>query len=155
VTDIVRVIEAYESGEVPQIERKFGGKLSVGPISKTAHTCDGYGPTSFGGGQPAFPNSGSGDLVGEGIFIFGTRVIAVPSGYQSGTPLVDSATYLDANFATLGMTPGTYVYTWSSDSFTVEIGPTAVPEPASLALLGGSLLGLIGLLRWRHGRTVR
>jgi hypothetical protein len=38
MTDIVRVIEAYERGEVPQIDRKFGGKLSVGPISKTAHT---------------------------------------------------------------------------------------------------------------------
>jgi hypothetical protein len=40
MTDIVLVIQAYESGEVPQIERKFGGKLTVSPISKTAHTYD-------------------------------------------------------------------------------------------------------------------
>jgi hypothetical protein len=38
MTDIVRMIEAFENGEVPQIERKFDGKLTVGPISKGAHT---------------------------------------------------------------------------------------------------------------------
>jgi hypothetical protein len=40
MTDIVRMIEAYEGGEPmrTETERKFGGKLSVGPISKTAHT---------------------------------------------------------------------------------------------------------------------
>ena len=37
VTDIVRVIEGYENGQPSQIDRKFGGKISVGPISKTAH----------------------------------------------------------------------------------------------------------------------
>jgi hypothetical protein len=38
MTDIVRMVEAYESGEVMETEKKFGGKLSVRPISKTAHT---------------------------------------------------------------------------------------------------------------------
>jgi hypothetical protein len=38
MTDVVRVVEAYESGEVLETERKFDGKLSVGPQSKTAHT---------------------------------------------------------------------------------------------------------------------
>lgn len=38
MTDIARVIEAYENGQPPQIDRKFGGKLSVGPVSKTALT---------------------------------------------------------------------------------------------------------------------
>lgn len=38
MTDIVRMVEAFERGEVMEAERKFGGKLSVGPISKTAHT---------------------------------------------------------------------------------------------------------------------
>ena len=38
MTDIVRIIEAYERNEVPQIERKFDGELSVEPISKAAHT---------------------------------------------------------------------------------------------------------------------
>ena len=38
MTDIVRVVEAYENGEAPQIDRKIGGKLRVGSISKTPHT---------------------------------------------------------------------------------------------------------------------
>jgi hypothetical protein len=38
MTDIVRVVQAYENGEALETEKKFGGKLSVGPISKTAHT---------------------------------------------------------------------------------------------------------------------
>lgn len=38
MTDIVRMVEAFEHGDVMETERKFGGKLSIGPISKTAHT---------------------------------------------------------------------------------------------------------------------
>jgi len=34
MTDIVRVIEACERGEAPQIERKFGGKHSVARFQK-------------------------------------------------------------------------------------------------------------------------
>lgn len=40
MTDIVRMVECYENGEAIQTERKFGGKRSVGPISKIAHTYD-------------------------------------------------------------------------------------------------------------------
>jgi hypothetical protein len=34
MTDIVRMVEAYESGAAMETERKFGGKLSVGPIQR-------------------------------------------------------------------------------------------------------------------------
>jgi hypothetical protein len=40
VTDIVRMIDAYKNGEVLETEKKFGGKLVVGPTSKTAHTSE-------------------------------------------------------------------------------------------------------------------
>jgi hypothetical protein len=40
MTDIVRMVEAYESGEILETDRKFDSKLGVGPISKTAHTYD-------------------------------------------------------------------------------------------------------------------
>ena len=55
--------------------------------------------------------------------------LIVPRGYVSGTFLSDSATYSDATFATLGVTPGTYVWTWGSganQNFTLKI---PVPPP--------------------------
>jgi hypothetical protein len=54
------------------------------------------------------------------------------------------------------LTPGTYVYTWGTgahaDSFTVQIGPTAAPEPASLTLLGIGVASLAGY-GWRRRRA--
>jgi hypothetical protein len=54
----------------------------------------------------------------------------------------------------LGVTPGTYVWTWGSDadqSFTLEIGPVATPLPAALPLFACGLgaLAFIGKGRKR------
>jgi hypothetical protein len=75
-----------------------------------------------------------------------TGVVVVPVGYVSGTVLSDSATWTGQSLASLGLTPGTYTYTWGSgihaDSATVQIGNTT-PEPGTVPLLGAILaLGL-------------
>jgi PEP-CTERM motif len=66
--------------------------------------------------------------------------------YVSGSPLSETSTYLGATFASLGVTPGQYVYTWGSgdhaDSFTINIGASPVPEPSTWAMM---LIGFAGL----------
>jgi hypothetical protein len=109
-------------------------------------------PPSLGTGGITNATSGSGPIVGVLI-----GEIRVPHGYVSGTQLDDSSTWDNSTFASLGLTPGTYIYTWGSaangtaDSVTVQIGPAAAPEPASLTLLGLGVAGIAGYA-WRRRR---
>lgn len=109
------------------------------------------GPGNFGD-EGSFPvSSGSGDFVGiSGAF----GELAVPPAYISGNPLSSSAVWLNQSFANMGITTGTYVWTWGAgdyaDSFTVEI---AVPEPSTwvMMLVGFAGLGIMGY--WAARRT--
>src|SRR5205814_3783925 len=87
------------------------------------------GPTSFGIGRTTFANSGGGKMVGitaTSSSEFKGVHLSVPRGYVSGTALSDSATYSGKTLATLGLTPGTYVWTWgagANQNFTLQIPP--------------------------------
>jgi len=110
------------------------------------------GPTSFGSGDAFFPNTGSGDLVGIAAGAMFPKFLVVPQGYASGTALSDSMTFNNNTFASLGVTPGTYVWTWgtvmNADSFTLQIGPAGVPDAGStLSLFSLASLGLVALRR--------
>ncbi|HWY80429.1 MAG TPA: PEP-CTERM sorting domain-containing protein [Roseiarcus sp.] len=102
------------------------------------------GPRSFGTGDPANADLSSGDGVELSVNRLSNK-IEVPVGYVSDSPLSETSTYLNATFASLGLTPGAYVYSWGSgdhaDSFTIVIG-APVPEPSTWAM---GLIGFAGL----------
>jgi hypothetical protein len=110
------------------------------------------GPASFGAGGFIIPFGQSGDVFGV-LGTFSPPTILVPHGYVSGTSLSGSSTYVGQTFATLGLTQGTYLYTWgsgpSADSLTVTIGTAAIPESGTWAMimLGFAALGLSSFSR--------
>jgi len=150
-----------------------GATICTGPTSSSVNR---YlplrGPRSFGSGPFTSASSGSGRMVGIFTTIFGTYLF-VPTGYVSGTTLSDSATYNNATLASLGVTPGTYVWTWGTgpnQNFTLRIPvpppppvpgpPVAITNPASLiasfsARLNGSVNphGLTTSVYFQYGTT--
>jgi PEP-CTERM motif len=102
------------------------------------------GPSSFGPGGFTAADSTSGYTGG---ISGGAGEVLVPPGYGNSaytTPGV--TTWLNASIASLGLTPGTYVWTWGNtdirDTFTLNIAGS-VPEPATwtMLLLGFGALG--------------
>jgi hypothetical protein len=66
----------------------------------------------------------------EGDIYF--RLLSVPAGYVSGTALSDTAIYSGTTLAALGVTPGTYVWTWGTtenQNFTLQIPPFPLVFP--------------------------
>ena len=115
------------------------------------------GPANFGNGSFTSTASSAGDVAQFSGF---NSMIDLPAGYQSGNSLSDSATYLNQTFASLGVTPGIYEWTWgggAEQNFTLDV--ESVPEPATwfAAVLTG-LWCVIGLANpaqlWRSRREV-
>ena len=111
------------------------------------------GPNNFGSSDDLFvANTSNGDAVA----ISGdNQLLVVQVGYVSGNALSDSMTFKDTTLASLGVTPGTYVWTWGTglvnQSFTLKIGSLGVPGVpdggSTVSLLGCALLGLAALRR--------
>jgi hypothetical protein len=128
-------------GGVGPLQAAFG----IGPVDNTP--IDAYTGTTFlypdnfgtSGGSPYTP-TGSGDYFG--VFTFdgplGTRSLIVPSGYTSDTYIAGTTTLTGQTFTSLGLTTGTYNYSWGAglgQSFNVVIGgsgPTPTPSSTSV-----------------------
>jgi hypothetical protein len=79
--------------------------------------------------------------------------ISTPAGYVSGAQIDGSSTFtsnlVTLNYASYGMTAGqSRVFTYGPNNQTITI--TAVPEPGSLAVVGGLVAGMTVLVRRRR-----
>jgi hypothetical protein len=134
----------------------------VGPPTPTLvddHNGTLNGPLGFGLGGNTAATSGSGNEVGIGLGGFSNGVIYVPTGYVSGTPLTSGSTWDNTTISGLGLTPGTYTWTWGGevapDYLEVVIpAPSAVPEPSTLTLLGMATASFAGYFGWRRRKVV-
>jgi hypothetical protein len=152
---------------VPDVEA--GGQIQpntarifLGPAAIFLGSAQGYtgfsGPTSFGEGGNLIPvSSFSGNdrvgILGAGLIppFAVPPFLEVPFFYISDSPLSATATFANQTFATLGVTPGVYEWTWGAgadQNFTVDI---AVPEPSSLLLV---VVAFAALLLVRTSRRV-
>ncbi|MEZ5386556.1 MAG: PEP-CTERM sorting domain-containing protein [Prosthecobacter sp.] len=117
---------------------RVGG--AVGGVSIDIYRSLSFVPPSgpFGTG-PGFisPDSVTGDSFGIDL-----NSISVPAGYISGTALAGTMTFAGETFSSLGITEGTYQWTWGSggnaDSLTLNISPE--PSRAFLTISGLALL---------------
>lgn len=105
------------------------------------------GPASFGSGATQLASSSSGPMFG---FLGASGAVGVDVGQGlAGTPFTaGTATWANLTLASLGVTPGTYVWTTSSVFNGETITLTVVPEPYEYALMAG--LGLLGFAGWRR-----
>lgn len=99
------------------------------------------GPTSFGTGALKAATSGTGDAFG----IFGTsNGFYVPMGYTSLASLAGTATWVGDSFASLGLTPGSYIWTNAGETVTVNIGLASTPSHNTYWAIIPFLLVFIG-----------
>ena len=129
--------------------------VGVGPAPSDTDVYSGAiaGPTTFGIGARTGASSGAGDAFALNGF---TELLFVPRDYVSGSSLSASATFAGATLASLGISPGTYVYSWGSglnaDTFTIDVERGAVPEPSTWAMMGLGFAAL-GFVSYRARRS--
>lgn len=128
----------------PAIGFLAAGPTSEVPIQEYAGIS---GPASFGTGGHTSSTTGSGNLVA----VYGDdSMLFVPNGYVSTTVLSDTTTWTGATFSSLGITPGTYTYTWGSASTADSLTVQAVPEPSTWAMMAAGVGGLLAFRRRRR-----
>lgn len=115
----------------------FGSLLLTGP--NTNGQVGDYtgitGSASFGAGAKINASSGSGVYVG--IISSGSNShLYLPVNYVSGSSITSSSTYLSNTISGLGLTVGTYNWSWGSGATagTAQLTISNVPEPGTYAL---------------------
>jgi hypothetical protein len=92
------------------------------------------GPSNWGLGGITGSSQTVGAPFGINASGFGTPYVFVPVGYLSGTFIGGQASWFGQSFSSLGLTPGTYVYSSNYDTVTINVG-APVPETATWAMM--------------------
>ena len=136
LTDLFRSNE-FDAPNVPSVDPPLSDFFSGAASPIVAAYKSVSGPSGFGAGLGTFASFSGGDPVG-----LQASLLFVPLDYVSGAQLSETSTYLNASLASLGMTPGTYVWSWGfedhADTFTLDIGeaiPPPVPELSTWAMV--------------------
>jgi hypothetical protein len=82
----------------------------------------------------------------------GLDALILPTSYVSGTFLSATDTYDSTTIAALGLTPGTYTYTWGIGPHADSLVLYIVPKPASFVLMRTGLVGR-AVHGWRRRRS--
>jgi hypothetical protein len=97
-------------------------------------------PSNFGSGSGLGNSSGTGQAFGVIIDMTPPYLLIVPTGYTSGANISSTQTFTGQTLSSLGLTNGTYTYTWSGGSIDVVVGgpaPTPTPTPSTGAVSDG------------------
>ncbi len=159
--DLADLTESFAGFDGFTAESGANGYAVLGPVptsfDSVTFLTGATGPASFGTGGYATATTGSGDRFGVDAASYhgaGTARIWIGATYKSGSALSSTDTWAGATFASLGLTPGVYTYSWGegadADTLQVRIGSPiggggggGVPEPAiwSMMLLGFAVVG--------------
>jgi hypothetical protein len=123
-----------------------GANVVIGPISSSS--ADGYTPITGPNDIGTSTSSINADLGSGGPFGINMATpsrLLVPQGFSGGSVSATS-TWSNSTMVGLGLSPGTYVYTWPGDSLTIIIPtPNAIPTLDDWAKL---LMALMMFLTW-------
>ena len=142
--DTAALYDAGSSTGVAGMSAELGA-LWVGSGGYTGWAGNITGPFSFGTGGYARASSTTGGFAG----IAEAQEIYVPQNYVSETVMSGTGVFDNTTLAGLGLTAGTYVFTWGSGataaSLTVQIDPPSspLPAPASAPLMVVPALAII------------
>jgi hypothetical protein len=73
--------------------------------------------------------------------------VYLPAGYVSGTPINAFSLWAGHKLASLGLTPGSYKWTWGTGSADESLTITVIPEPSASLIV---IAGIVGLARRRR-----
>ncbi len=112
-----------------------GSVLQVGPLSNFTSYSGLNGSGVLGSGSQTVAGINTGDNVGINSNGSNTKLF-LPVNYVSGSSISGTSTYSGKTLSELGMTVGTYNWSWGSgaNAGTAQLNISAVPEPSTYAL---------------------